>query len=53
MLRQKWVETAYCTQRVPLAAVMVDDVEQLPGVGGDSAVPSLLGAKDFCMIDRL
>lgn len=30
--------------------VIVDDVEQLPGVGGDSILPSLLGVKDFYMI---
>lgn len=36
--------------RVPLAVVIVDDVEQLPGVGGDSILPSLLGVKNFYMI---
>lgn len=36
--------------RVPLAVVIVDDVEQLPGVGGDSILPSLLGVKDFYML---
>lgn len=50
MLRQKWLKLPIVL-RVPLAAVIVDDDEQLPGVGGDSILPSLLGAEDFYMID--
>lgn len=52
MLRHKWLKLPIVL-RVPLAAVIVDDVEQLSGVGGDSILPSLLGAEDFNMIGSL
>lgn len=49
---KKKAETAYCVQNP--SAVIADDVEQVPGVGGDNILPSLLEAKEThsYMIDR-